>query len=232
MSVIRNPKINDHNAKNKSSMMRLMRLERLGSWRSPCPLRRSSSKLCCLGGEVFKNTGAMAASRLWPTHHPLQQARGFCDPLFFFSFFFSLEKAWSIILKVFQCSDVFMIPSCILLQWQDRPRKSSQSFVWKKPKTSMLRAMQLCRNENNWWLQFWHLQRHIFDMNRILWIHFCFFGASWAWYGLTLVDVRMLFLTKFSFEARFSRFCVRLKLFLFLFFSFVIEPVWGVRNAI
>lgn len=150
----------------------------------------------------------------------------------FFFFFFSLEKAWSIILKVFQCSDVFMIPSCILLQWQDRPRKSSQSFVWKKPKTSMLRAMQLCRNENNWWLQFWHLQRHIFDMNRILWIHFCFFGASWAWYGLTLVDVRMLFLTKFSFEARFSRFCVRLKLFLFLFFSFVIEPVWGVRNAI
>lgn len=151
---------------------------------------------------------------------------------FFFLFFFSLEKAWSIILKVFQCSDVFMIPSCILLQWQDRPRKSSQSFVWKKPKTSMLRAMQLCRNENNWWLQFWHLQRHIFDMNRILWIHFCFFGASWAWHGLTLVDVRMLFLTKFSFEARFSRFCVRLKLFLFLFFSFVIEPVWGVRNAI
>ena len=136
----------------------------------------------------------------------------------FFFFFFSLEKAWSIILKVFQCSDVFMIPSCILLQWQDRPRKSSQSFVWKKPKTSMLRAMQLCRNENNWWLQFWHLQRHIFDMNRILWIHFCFFGASWAWHGLTLVDVRMLFLTKFSFEARFSRFCVRLKLFLFLFF--------------
>ena len=150
----------------------------------------------------------------------------FCDnPFFksfffwFFSFCFSFEKAWScIILKVFECSDVFMIPSCILLPWQDRPRKSSQSSVWKKPKTSMLRAMQLCRNENNWWLQFWHLQRHIFDMNRILWIHFCFFGASWAWHGLTLVDVRMLFLTKFSFEARFSRFCVRLKLFLFLFF--------------
>lgn len=232
MSVIRNPKINDHNAKNKSSMMRLMRLERLGSWRSPCPLRRSSSKLCCLGGEVFKNTGAMAASRLWPTHHPLQQARGFCDPLVFFSFFFLLKKpeasfwrfsnvrmfSWSHL--AFFCNGRIAQENRLRALFGRSPRRACCGLC-SSVETKIIDGCNFgtCNATFSTWIEYFE---SIFASLEPLELDT---GWHWSTCECCFWQSSVLKLDFLDFVSGSNCSCS-------YSFSFVIEPVWGVRNAI